>query len=403
MSQWLLILSPLLSGSYGRELIGILGQSGGDAQACSEVESYSKNLFVDCLLPQTLPEFLRRKIADANWESGSARIMEEYRAVPNDDCNTRLRDMSVLQTQATVAKAQEITGRKEIEAFSGWKFAYGPGTISGTPTVYDALAQMQKAGVTQGFVFDQDGMAYDSRFLGGTYRQIRAYLANHTEWNVTIYGINGFTEQPGYVDLMVAKLSHQVKTEFPNVAPKDLCILLPSQGTPQGIENTTCVGRLRKAHAAIQARLPYNITLAFTNHKPPNSTDVWSQPDAVQKIPEMAGDAYTCRHVLTSPVLQWPQTDYTVYVFQGNGTKDEPGYAKTFEAAGKAYRRVPSWDLVEEGWNGRPPAKGAVPASAVDHGLPDFTAHIVADVLAGKSDKYDLTIIQQNAPVFLQV
>merc|ERR1711972_365694 len=109
----------------------------------------------------------------------------------------------------------------------------------------------------------------------------------------------------------------------------------------------------------------FNLTLVFTNHKPPGTTDAWSQPDERDKVPELASSNYSCTHVLASPVLQWPQTDYTVYVFQGNGTADEPGYAKAFASGGKTYKHMPSWDLVEETWQQRPP-RSPISPSAVD-------------------------------------
>lgn len=107
----------------------------------------------------------------------------------------------------------------------------------------------------------------------------------------------------------------------------------------------------------------------------------------------MARD-YACSHVLTTPILgSWPQTDYNVYVYHGNGTADEPGYEKTFREAGKAYRGMPSWDTTEEEWTGRPP----VGTPTMGQELPAYVGQLVADVLDGKAAKYDLTIIKQAA------
>eukprot|EP00931_Biecheleriopsis_adriatica_P119830 TRINITY_DN95017_c0_g1_i1.p1 TRINITY_DN95017_c0_g1~~TRINITY_DN95017_c0_g1_i1.p1 ORF type:complete len:701 (+),score=144.02 TRINITY_DN95017_c0_g1_i1:152-2104(+) len=377
--------------SGGSELIAVLGQSGGDVQSCSEVEAYTKNLLKDGLLPSSIPSFMRSAIADAAWWSSKKRCMEEYEAVPNEDCNTRLRDVSVLQTQSTAARAREITGR-QIQAFSGWKFAYGKGVKNGT-TVFDALAKMQAMGVTQAFVFDQDFLAYDDDWIGLTYRQIRQYLSEHLSWNVSFVGFNGFTEQPGFLDLLVRKLKKQVQQSYPEVPAQDICIVLPSQGVPQSAEKSPGSGvpRIRKLFDKLQGALPeYNMTLVFTNHG--GGPVAWSAPDDRQKVPEMAR-SYACQHVLATPILQWPQSDYTVYVFQGNGTQDEPGYAKTFAASGKTYRHAPAWDLRLQGWQGRPPAPGAVPAAALDSDLPDFIAKSIKDVLSGKTDGYDLTRI----------
>lgn len=386
------------------EVIGILGQSGGDVQSCSEVEAYTKNLFVMAILPQNLPEFVRRKIADSMWKSGGNQTMEQYRAVPNEDCNTRMRDLSVLQSQVAAAKLRDLTGQPYVQAFSGWKYAYGPGVSTGTPTVFDALEQMQAAGVTKAFVFDQDDMAFDASWEGLTYVQIRQYLAKHKEWTPTFIGINGFTEQPGFLDLLEAKLRQQLGLAFPGLPDEQICVLLPSQGVPEAAEAKagSSIPRLRKAFAELQARMPQlNLTVAFTNHKPPGTTALWSQPDEKEKIPEVASSAYSCQHVLTSPLLQWPQTDYTVYVFQGNGTADEPGYAKIFAAAGKAYKRMPSWDLAPEEWQQRPPSGDVISPSTVDHSLPDFVAGIIADVLSGNATSYDLTSLGGTDVMFV--
>jgi len=99
---------------------------------------------------------------------------------------------------------------------------------------------------------------------------------------------------------------------------------------------------------------------------------------------------YSCSHVMVTPILEWPQVDYDVYVYQGIGTGDEPGYKTTFENAGKKYRGMPSWDQTNEDWTGQPPV-AAVPSIAPE--LPAFVGRLIADVLSGGAGKYDLTII----------
>lgn len=381
--------------------IGILGQSGGDVQTCSEVEPYSKNLFADCILPRTLPEEGRRALADLMWADGAADTLADYHSVPNADCNTRFQDVSRAVTAATVDRVRALTGYDDIHPFSGWKFLYGAGVVNGTPTVLDALAEMQAAGVDTAYVFDQDGLSYDADWQGGTYRQIREYLANHTEWNATFVGINGITTQPGYMDLMTAKVKEQVDWAFPGAAPADVCVLLISQGSPVDKETggTSGIPGYRKVYAELQPLLPYNLTLAFMNHKPssgPTATVPWSAPDEDQKIPEIAAN-YSCAHVLATPIIQWPQTDYVAYTYQGNGTPNVTGFAVTFAAAGKRYRHAPAWDLKTDLWEGRPvPAGTPIPPEVIDPALPSFNAKIIADAMAGKTDGYNLTVIRQN-------
>ena len=257
---------------------------------------------------------------------------------------------------------------------------------------------MQSAGVTKAFVIDQDFLAHDDQWEGLTYRQIRQYLKAHPEWQVSFVGLNGFTEQPGFIELLSSKLLHQINTAFPEVSPHALCVVLPSQGVPVETEASPGCGvaRIRAAMKKLQSLLPgYNLTLVFTNHGEGHGGP-WSAPSDKIKVPEIATD-YPCSHVLTSPILQWPQTDYTVYVFQGNGSTDEPGYSTLVKAAGKEYRHMPAWDLAEEHWDMRPPQAGAIALSAIDTALPDFTARIVADVLAGRHAGYDLTLIDQSS------
>ena len=38
---------------------------------------------------------------------------------------------------------KELTGRQDVQPFSGWKFAYGEGVASSVPTVLDTLATVQ--------------------------------------------------------------------------------------------------------------------------------------------------------------------------------------------------------------------------------------------------------------------
>eukprot|EP00310_Coccolithus_braarudii_P010263 CAMPEP_0183378876 /NCGR_PEP_ID=MMETSP0164_2-20130417/125140_1 /TAXON_ID=221442 /ORGANISM="Coccolithus pelagicus ssp braarudi, Strain PLY182g" /LENGTH=456 /DNA_ID=CAMNT_0025556449 /DNA_START=9 /DNA_END=1380 /DNA_ORIENTATION=- len=443
------LLQALLVASAAAGRVGILGESGGDIQSCSEVESWTENFFVGSLLPDTIPEAVRKIIAKNAWKSSGNDTLAEYRAV-GPDCDTRFRDISFLQTQAIAAQVGSLANISNVDAYGGWKFVYGPGCPVGV-TVMDALARMQSAGVTDAFVFDQDILAYENIQTGVTNKQIRSYLAAHPEWDVTFYSLNGLTGQPGYFELLLAKLKQQIQFAYPLVPASDLCIVLPSQGVPLTSEAKpgSGVATLRGVFHDLLSALPqYNLTLVsvcfssncnriqpyrltsksnsqatFNPHRavrsksevgllgcvcpcyplraqvfnnkggegfpPPQNKTAWSEPVDKVKIPEMAA-MYSCSHVMVTPILEWPQVDYDVYVYQGIGTGDEPGYKTTFENAGKKYRGMPSWDQTNEDWTGQPPV-AAVPSIAPE--LPAFVGRLIADVLSGGAGKYDLTII----------
>lgn len=394
----LAVLGLLLSSIAVDAKIGVLGQSGGDIQHCSEVESWTKNFFFGSLLPARIPTFVRHFIANRIWSGSGNDTLEEYHAV-GPDCNTRFRDLSEYQTEAIVDQIKKLTKRTDVQGFAGWKFNYGPGNPEGI-TVMDAFGRMQEEGVTEAFIYDQDDMAYDDITLAVTIAQAREYLANHPEWNVTINVFNGFTNQTGYFELLVNKLKKQIAFAYPGVPANDICIVFPAQGVPKSKESAPGSGvrRLRELTARLREALPgYNMTNVFNNKggkgfKFPQNLQAWSDPCDKTKIPQMAKE-YPCGHVLVAPILEWPQVDYNVYVFHANGTSSQAGYEKVFKDAGKAYKGMPSWDQTEEEWTGKPPQG----KPTVGPELPAYIASLVKDVVAGKGSEYDLTVIHQGA------
>jgi len=241
------------------------------------------------------------------------------------------------------------------------------------------------------FIFDQDCLSYEPIMVGITNTMVQSYLDAHPEWEVTFYSINGFFEQPGYLELLKSKLEKQITFAFPGVPAEDICILLPSQGVPQDEEEQ--IEPLRREVSRLQQAMPqYNMTLVFNNK---DNGSPWVEPSDKTKVPDIASN-YTCRHIMATPVLEWPQTDYNVYVYHGNGTAKQAGYEKIVRAAGKAYRSNPSWDQTEEAWTGRPPAGKLFP---VGEELPRFVGRLVANVLAGKAEQYDLTVLRCNSSI----
>lgn len=393
----LAVLGLLLSSVAVNAKIGILGQSGGDIQNCSEVESWTKNFFFGSLLPSRIPEFVRHLIANRIWSSSGNGTMEEYHAVgPN--CNTRFRDMSEYQTEVVVEETKKQLNDPHVQGYSGWKFNYGPGNPEGI-TVMDAFAKMQKDGVTEAFIYDQDDMAYDDVTLKITIDQARQYLAKHPDWDVTINVFNGFTNQTGYFELLVNKLKKQIAFAYPGVPASDICIVFPAQGVPKAKEKLPGSGvrRLRELTDKLRQALPdYNMTNVFNNKGGkgfpfPQNLQAWSDPCDKEKIPQMAKE-YPCGHVLVAPILEWPQVDYNVYVFHANGTSSQDGYEKVFKEAGKAYKGMPSWDQTEEEWTSKPPQG----KPTIGKELPAYIASLVQEVVAGRRSAYDITVIRQG-------
>ena len=111
-----LCVSAIAAASAGN-VIGILGSSGGDCQACSEVESFTKYFVEDGLLAAA-PKFVGKGeitfaggpdllagVSDLLWAEEKKKLDAEYHQL--EGCNTHFRDRSSNQTELFVLESQK--------------------------------------------------------------------------------------------------------------------------------------------------------------------------------------------------------------------------------------------------------------------------------------------------------
>jgi len=366
---WLCVALTVLSAVPGghAEHIAILGESGGDAQACSEVKPFSENFVVSAF---PAPDWLKVVTKAVYWATSGKSMEKEYHYLPN--CNTHFRDLSIKQAAAIASAVQELQPHEDITSFCGWKFIHGDGCPPNL-TLLDTLARMQEAGVTKAFMFDQDGLATDNATTELSFNQVRQYLHDHPEWPLEFIGINGHTEQPGFPELLAAAIDKQVQDTFPGVDPSQICVVLPSQGVPASMEKKGDQGipRYRNLFKKAANLLPqYNMTITFQDWGGegfpfPLNMVKWSEPSDEVVVPSLA-DA-PCPNIFVSPLLQWPTTDISVLYRQ------EVLYPQMINNPAKTYKHTLAWDL--------------------DPNFISYTAKLISDVIDGKVAGYDLTFI----------
>merc|ERR1719210_1108 len=98
----LISLTFLIAGVRSREVIGILGSSGGDCESCAEVESFTKYFTKEGLL-HAAPSFVGKAVSELIWHDMAKELEAEYAELPN--CNTSFRTRSAAQTAAFAAAA----------------------------------------------------------------------------------------------------------------------------------------------------------------------------------------------------------------------------------------------------------------------------------------------------------
>lgn len=311
-----LCVSAIAAASAGN-VIGILGSSGGDCQACSEVESFTKYFVEDGLLAAA-PKFVGKGVSDLLWAEEKKRLSAEYHQL--EGCNTHFRDRSVNQTELFVLESQKKLTNDTVLPFSGWKFNHGPGNPENI-TLEAGLEAAMNAGVTHLFMWDQDAIISSSVLNEVSFKIAKQFVTDN-KWSVTIYGINGLNTQPDFMSrLLYPRIKYELESTFPSADPSDVCILAVGQGEPSFAKYfdpySTVLTELASTVEKALTKQGYRFFFGWQNWsdglKFPLTLIPWTSPSDGQLLNKTVSEE-SCSMVHVTDALQWPVSDVSTLV-----------------------------------------------------------------------------------------
>jgi hypothetical protein len=355
--------------------IGIVGASGGDIESCEEMHDFVFNFVYNVGTSPSLPDEQRRSFAETTWLRSRSFIESQYSVLP--DCNTQFRSRGLAQAKIMATEIATMMPGIPVSAYAGFRYVFGDKSPQGL-TLLDALDRARTDGVTHLFVTDQDDILYSSimQLLG--FEQIQNYLSAHPEWRVQVVGLNGYSTQPQFDELLAQHIVQGVQASFGPVPGERVVVILPSQAI--SIESETTDPHARQARdlaRRVQSLLPsFDIRLAFQHagtdpSVPPKTPPTRSLPADYDVLPEVAVSPRP--YVFVSPKLQWPVTDISIW------WRQNIKYHERLQelAADKLVVNEDAWD------------------ASLD--LARFAARIVRDTMFfGPSPRYDLTLISKS-------
>lgn len=317
------LLLAVLHSAQAKEVIGILGSSGGDVESCAEVESFTKNFVKEGLL-HLAPSFVGAGVSELIWHDMAKELEAEYASLPS--CNTSFRVRSSAQSAAFAAAAArqlKASGSDvDVLPFTAWKFNHGGGNPANL-TIDAALEKARLAGVTTLFMWDQDAIISSLVLNEVSYDLAKKYLKAHPEWTPKIYGINGLNGQPNFMDrLLLPRLSAEVQDAFPGASPKDVCVLAVGQGVPTFSSifdpYAKTLQTLADATGKEMKGKGYDWHFAWQNwagktEKFPLNLIPWTTPYDSDVLNVTISKA-ACQKVLVTDALQWPVSDISTLV-----------------------------------------------------------------------------------------
>jgi len=259
----------------------------------TELELYVKSAFLkNDGIP--LPDGIREPLQGVAYALSVNTVRRQYEAFGGA---TRYRANSQLQVDAATAalRAAGINGK----AYLGCDFT--------TPSIPDALAQMQKDGVKKIVMFNK-GAQY-SIATGGEHMEDAQVFLKASSWKPeTFIMVKEFSSDPRFRTLLGDVIQRDVDAEFPGVPKNDVCILLGSHGLPLRLvekgDNATkqmldVVDVLKKRFAG------YDIRHGFLND------DFF--PGAKWTTPKAIDVAYDMRQVSCPNVLMDSRLSFTTH------------------------------------------------------------------------------------------
>ena len=197
--------------------IGVVFTCFGDIGSLDEVESYTKNCFLDPDIVD-IPNFLRKPLSNFIWWMIKESRLTAYEYLGGD---TRYRERSKAQTDLIVEELRKKG--YDAKGYVGFILTY--------PYMRDTLAEIQKDGIEKLIIINQ-GALYSYVTTEIPLRETRTYLKEHPEWKAEIVGVKSFIKDKRFMDLIEDNIRERLNTTFKDVPEKDICILLPLHGVP---------------------------------------------------------------------------------------------------------------------------------------------------------------------------
>lgn len=243
------------------------------------------------------------------WKQARNSTFAQYHAI-SPTCNTSFQTNARLQAKAVSSQLNSLLRPEDtVEAFVGYNFVDGPGCPANVTTV----AQARKAlasGATEIIVVNQNNAQQSNTTNGVSYVQLSTELTRPQWSNVSVMGLDDYSQTKGFNDLVASFVYENYKLELGSkgVTPEQTCLLFACHGNPTRITKKGDPGSLymRNNYAALQKTFSaqgFDTYLAFQNHGGkgttfPQNLFPWSSPPDTEIVPRIANAS--CSHVLIS-------------------------------------------------------------------------------------------------------
>ena len=339
--------------SFAVEKVGVFFGSYGDIDDVdTELRTLVRNTLTDPdVLP--LPAWMRATIADAGWYIEKKGLLEEYAAIGG---SSGMRARSKAQADAVAGvlrdRGYDATG------YTGFTMTF--------PYVAETLAQAQRDGVQKLFVYYQ-GAQYSKVTGYIVFRNVKEYLAHHPEWKVEVIGIQSFTDDQRFVDLIAKRIDHQFKASLSDYKPEDVCLFFPMHGNVERLvrEGDPYIPQVMRVVERLKSRYPTSpLYIGFQNHDEIPLLK-WTQPTTDNALSLVATNE--CRAVLINGLISFTVDSLeTLY----DHAVDEP---KVLHEATLKAGRPEKYVVVEKMFN-------------LDHDFVTFMADLAEETTRGQGD-----------------
>jgi ferrochelatase len=291
----------------GGPRIGVLIGSHGDIDSAEELPDYVSNIVRDGDIV-ALPRWARFLLSIFRRPRPGSGIWEEYEQI---GFHTGTRENSRRQVEALAT----LLRRDGLNA-TGYT-----GFVMTWPFVDHAMAQAQEDGVERLVVLYQ-GAQYSHVSTYLVFREVRAYLAEHPEWDVEVIGVRSFSDDHRFLDLVVNSIETAIDREFPEVPLHDVCVALSLHGmTSRWLDrgDPFLDQSLRAVDYVTEALADHPVYYGFQNHDDYPFT-TWTQPPIEDVLEEIAHE--TCSHVLITGQLGFTVDCHETLYDQGTAERN---------------------------------------------------------------------------------
>jgi protoheme ferro-lyase len=281
LSTALLTPSGGAEASPPRHRVGILLASHGDIDSLSELDSHLKRATIH-MAP--IPRAIAGPAAAIALPTLRARYVPQYKAF---GVATYYRENSQKQARAL----DEALSRLGLQG----KTYVGFNLLS--PTVAEAMEAMRAEGSEIIIVINQG-----AQFSGATrmdYHDVTAYLRKNPRYQPQVIGINQYSEDQRFRDLLLEAVTTDIATYFPG-NKRDLCVLMAFHGLPQSDvrRGDRSTQEMIEVFDYVRNQLPeYLFFYGFLNEELIPFVR-WTRPTVIDAARDMARQPRPCNKVL---------------------------------------------------------------------------------------------------------